>query len=76
MSYNYKQKQMEIVQPQQMRKNEQQMIPINASVKTNCLFFPGEAVKDTLKYGAAVSSALHFWATNTRRLSTCHKTPI
>lgn len=60
MSYNYKQKQMEIVQPQQMRKNEQQMIPINASVKTNCFFFPGEAVKDTLKYGAAVSSALHF----------------
>lgn len=60
MSYNHKQKQMEIVQPQQMRKNEQQMIPINASVKTNCLFFPGEAVKDTLKYGAAVSSALHF----------------
>lgn len=39
------------------------------------LFSPGEAVKDTLKYGAAVSSALHFWATNTRRLSTCHKTP-
>lgn len=60
MSYNYKQKQMEIVQPQQMRKNEQQMIPINASVKMNCFFFPGEAVQDTLKYGAAVSSALHF----------------
>lgn len=75
MSYNYKQKQMEIVQPQQMWKNEQQMISINASVKTNCFFSPGEAVKDTLKYGAAVSSALHFWATNTRRLSTCHKTP-
>lgn len=68
MSYNYKQKQMEIVQPQQMRKNEQQMIPINASVKTNCFFPPGE-------YGAAVSFALHFWATNARRLSTCHKTP-